>query len=74
MIIIDRFEGDYAYLEYDEETRRVERTSLPAEAKEGDLLIKTDQGWQVDKDATQRRRQALAQLRHSLLAPDKGHD
>lgn len=36
--IVDRFEGDYAIIEYESRMLKLPKLLLPAEAKEGDLL------------------------------------
>lgn len=46
MVIIDRFEGDYAVVEYDNIVFNLPKGLLPKDAKEGDLLkieIRVDQ-------------------------------
>ncbi len=67
MIIIDRFEGESAILETDEDMITIPRTELPQEASEGDILLQTESGWQVDAQATQQRRELLAARRHRML-------
>jgi len=69
MLSIGRFEGDFALCE-DETGRRVPllRTALPADAREGDLLISTSDGrYAVDRTATAARRRAIAKNRDRRL-------
>lgn len=64
---IDRFSGDYALLEDDEQTVvRVERSLLPVEAREGDVLIHENGEYTVDRDATADRRKLMNELLASL--------
>lgn len=67
MYIIDRFEGEYAVVEMDEEMLTIPLCELPAEAKEGDVLMKTETGYSVDAEETKARRERLIARRHRLL-------
>ena len=63
---IDRFEGDYAILEIREETGEVLYKNLPAswlpdDAAEGDVLVKTAEGYAIDTLETEKRRAAAAE-------------
>lgn len=66
MIIIDRFEGDLAVLETDDGMINVERSLLPENAAEGDVLT-YDRAWTVDKAATEQRRSRTAKRLKKLL-------
>lgn len=59
MIIIDRFEGDLAVLETDSGMIQAARSLLPENAQEGDILTQTADGYAVDAEATQARREKL---------------
>ncbi len=68
---IDRFEGDYAVLELREETGEVLYKNLPAswlpdDAAEGDVLVKTAEGYAIDALETEKRRAAAAEKLHDL--------
>ncbi|MCL2628822.1 MAG: DUF3006 domain-containing protein [Oscillospiraceae bacterium] len=39
MLIIDRFEGDFAVAETDKGVVNIPRSDIPATAKEGDVLV-----------------------------------
>ena len=70
---IDRFEGDYAVLEIREETGEVLYKNLPAswlpdDAAEGDVLIKTAEGYAIDTLETEKRRAAAAEKLGKLQA------
>lgn len=62
MIIIDRFESDKAVLEIDDEKMRViEKSLLPVEAKEGDVIEIT-----VNYEKTQELRQKNLEMMKKL--------
>lgn len=63
---IDRFEGDYAILEIREETgetlyKQLPASWLPEDADEGDILVKTSEGYAIDTAETEKRRAAAAE-------------
>lgn len=71
MIIIDRFEGSLAVLETDDGMINVERSLLPENAAEGDVLV-YDGSWTVDTAATeQRRERTRKRLKRLLNKTDK---
>lgn len=60
--VIDRFEGKMAVIEmYSGEVINIERTQLPAEAKEGDVL-KIGETITVDEEETKKRRKKVDEL------------
>ena len=72
-MIIDRFEGDYAVLELREETGEVLYKNLPAswlpdDAAEGDVVVKTAEGYAVDTLETEKRRMEAAEKLHEMQA------
>ena len=54
MLIVDRFEGDWAVIEYKGTTFNLPRSFLPTEVKEGDVIIISIS---VDRTTTKERRQ-----------------
>lgn len=71
MIIIDRFEGSLAVLETDDGMKNIERSLLPENAAEGDVLV-YDGSWTVDTAATeQRRERTRKRLKRLLNKTDK---
>lgn len=64
MIIIDRFEGEIAVVEYEEKFYDIPRSWLPVVAKEGDVLVVT---LVVDEEATARRRGEIEQKVEDLF-------
>lgn len=58
MIIIDRFEENFAVCEADNEIINIEKINLPRNAQEGDVLIKSADGkYYVDKAETKKRKE-----------------
>lgn len=66
MLIIERFEDDIVIIENDEEYIRVSRESLPAEASEGDVLVERAGGYEVDAEATKKRREKILSRQRKL--------
>lgn len=66
--IIDRFEGEYAICEdKDRKMFAIEKKEISKEAKEGDVLIITDEGEiSVDKEKTEQRKKLIAKKQNSL--------
>lgn len=60
MMIIDRFEQDFAVVETDEGIIDISRVYLPENAEEGDVISLTDSGYIIDEQATAERRKAIA--------------
>ncbi len=67
MIIIDRFENEAAVLETEDGMETVMRCFLPADAREGDVLIQEGCGYSVDHYATEERRKAAAERLRRLM-------
>ena len=72
-MIIDRFEGEYAVLELREETGEVLYKNLPAswlpdDAAEGDVVVKTAEGYAIDTQETEKRRMEAAEKLHEMQA------
>ncbi|HHY77025.1 MAG TPA: DUF3006 domain-containing protein [Clostridiales bacterium] len=65
--IIDRFEGEYAICQ--DENRKmvnIEKVRIPAEAKEGYVLIHHGDKFIIDIDETNRRKQKIQRLMDEL--------
>lgn len=65
-MIINRFEGEYAVLEIREETGEILYKNLPAswlpdDAAEGDVIVKTADGYAIDSLETEQLRAAAAE-------------
>ena len=64
---IDRLEGGYADCEDENGTMQsIERSLIPADAAEGDVLTGQDGGYVLDREETERRRKAVIRLQDSL--------
>lgn len=59
MLVIDRFEGDIAVVEDGESIINIPRNKLPFDAKEGDILILSDDKYLIDDVATVNRKKEL---------------
>ena len=67
-IVIDRFEGDYAVCERDDRTMlNIYKNKLPAEAKEGDVLIVDGDAISIDLMETSKRKEQANQLMEKLF-------
>jgi len=64
VFIIDRFEGDWAVIEWDGKVFNFPRVLLPEEAKEGDVLKLAAE---VDLPTTNDRRKRIRQLEDRLF-------
>ena len=65
--IIDRFEGEYAVVEFDGRTEDVLRSELPAGVKPGDTLIFEDGKVMIDTEATASRKEEIDSLMDELF-------
>ena len=67
-MVIDRFEGDYVVCERDDRTMlNINKNKLPAEAKEGDVLIVDDDAISIDLMETSKRKEQANQLMEKLF-------
>ncbi|MDD2482625.1 MAG: DUF3006 domain-containing protein [Lutispora sp.] len=65
--IIDRFEGDYAVCEdVNKEIINIERTEIPSEAKEGDVIVRHEGKIYIDIDETNKRKENIQRLMDDL--------
>lgn len=61
--IIDRFEGDYAICQGEEgDMEEIERTKIPSDSKEGDVLILEGDKFFIDKEETSRLKENIDKL------------
>ena len=67
-VIIDRFEGDYAVCEKEnQEMVHIEKVRIPTGAKSGDFLTIRDDGIiALDKDETERRKKRIEKLMEDM--------
>lgn len=67
-IVIDRFEGNYAVCETEEKKFvDIPKSDIPKGAKEGDILTKTDKGYNIEKVETEEKREAIKNRMNSLF-------
>lgn len=66
MVIVDRFEGDWAVLEWDGRMLNFPKSLLPAGTKEGDVLRFHVE---VDVQGTDDRRRKIRSLEEKLFKP-----
>ncbi len=71
MIIIDRIDDGIAVLETDDGMQTIPAEQLPEQARDGDVLQLTENGYQIDAAATEARRQ---KIRNRLQNRKKGRD
>jgi len=64
MFVIDRFEGDWAVIEFGRKTFNLPKIILPAGAKEGDVI---DIEITIDRKATASRKESIDKLADSLF-------
>ncbi|MEK3966266.1 MULTISPECIES: DUF3006 domain-containing protein [Paenibacillus] len=65
--IIDRFEGEYAVVEFEGQTEDILKSILPKEAKSGDTLIFKDNEILIDKNDSKKRKEDIQQLMDDLF-------
>jgi len=66
-VIIDRFEGDYAVCEKEDRTMiDIEKSKIPPEAKEGDVLQGVDDIFLIDEAETIKRKKKIEELAKDL--------
>jgi hypothetical protein len=66
MLMVDRFEGEYAILEDNNNHYEIKRSELPEDCKEGDVIVTKDGFYVVDDEQTALRRQAILKLQRGL--------
>lgn len=67
MTIIDRLENNIAVLESDGVMTEIERSLLPENAREGDIITENNGVWSVDVEATEKRRAEMRELMKRLM-------
>ncbi len=67
MIIVDRFEGDFAVLETDSGMIDIERSKLAGDIREGDVILESDGFYIKDVETTRQRRAEILALRNKIM-------
>jgi hypothetical protein len=62
MLIIDRFDGDFAVVETSNGMVNIPRADIPQTAREGDTLI-----FQIDKNTTDKRKERIEKKMNKLF-------
>ena len=67
LVIVDRFEGDYAVLLEGNQTRDIPKQTLAPDIREGDVVFPdTDGIWKKDEVATEMRKSQIAKKMDAL--------
>ena len=67
MLIVDRIEENIAVCENEKgDMQSISLSQLPAGVKEGDCLVRKEDGYLIDRQLTQRLRQEILDLQNSL--------
>jgi hypothetical protein len=65
--IIDRFEGEFVIVEWDDRGRvEISRNLIPKNAREGDCLVQLGDKYIIDEGETQRRKCEIKKLANDL--------
>lgn len=64
--IIDRFEGDYAVVEIEGVMNNIKRSNIPAEAREGDVILYDKIRWKIDRQGTEELKKEIQKLADEL--------
>lgn len=64
--VIDRFEGEYAVLEINNEMVNVRHSDLPPKVREGDVLLWQRGSWVLDYEASRYRKKMADELMKQL--------
>ena len=67
MIILDRFEGDFAVIYEDDALKNIPKELVDINAKEGTVLIKKENKYYLDEKNTAVRREKIVELQESLF-------
>lgn len=66
-ITIDRFEGDYAVCEKENKKMiHIQKSKIPIEAKEGDVLLINGEDIIIDQEETMKRKKEIEELVNDL--------
>lgn len=68
VFVIDRFEGQWAVIEYDRKTFNIPKDMLPNNAKEGDIITFSIS---LDIEATKKARQDTQELLNDLFKEEE---
>lgn len=66
MLIIERITGEIAIIESDDGNFEINKNALPQNAREGDVIIKTNNSYIIDNEGTAKRRERIKQLYNKI--------
>lgn len=65
--IIDRFEGEFAVIEWEDQSKsEIPRKLVPERAQEGDVIIQSKGKYRIDYYETQKRKEEIEKLCRDL--------
>ena len=67
MLVLDRFEGDFAVVEDNGVLKNIPRNLLDQDIKEGSVVIKKGDRYVLDKENSAVRRKKISELQNSLF-------
>ncbi len=67
MLIIDRFEGDFAVCELDGGHKNIPLQKIDGTPREGDVLIENGERYEISKEETARRRRKMIERQRNLF-------
>ena len=67
MLIIDRFEGDFAVCEQDGGHKNIPIQKINGAPREGDVLIENGDRYEISKEETTRRRKKMIERQNGLF-------
>lgn len=67
MVILERYEGEFAVIETDGKMENIDRNLIAENTKEGSVLIKKEGIYYPDEQKTKARRQKIVELQDSLF-------
>ena len=67
MIVLDRFEGEFAVIEQDGVTKNIPKAFIDKNVTEGSVIIKKGKKYYLDEENTAARREKIVGLQESLF-------
>lgn len=65
-VIIDRFEGEFAIVEFEGTPKPMMRSELPDDAREGDILVLENNKWVVAHEKSDKLKKEIHELADKL--------
>lgn len=67
MLVLDRFEGEFAVIEDNGVIKNIPRELLAEDIKEGSVIVKKGEKYILDKENSAARRKKISELQNSLF-------